>query len=176
MLLMVMFYYRFTKNMTIKLFALLKRLFKRPKIDQWQIKALQKIETFHEESLQLKREKKKVLKASLLTLAQLIAYYLIPYFVLLALNVPRVNMLTVFSMHVMIVMITSIFPIPGGAGGAEYSFKTLFSLFIPSQTLLILGMFLWRFITFYLGMILGIIATSIPPKRMFDRKSKQDKI
>ncbi|MFC6315459.1 YbhN family protein [Lapidilactobacillus achengensis] len=161
MLLMVMFYYRFTKNMTIKLFALLKRLFKRPKIDQWQIKALQKIETFHEESLQLKREKKKVLKASLLTLAQLIAYYLIPYFVLLALNVPRVNMLTVFSMHVMIVMITSIFPIPGGAGGAEYSFKTLFSAFVPNTTALILGMFLWRFITFYLGIIFGIVAVAI---------------
>ncbi|WP_261807401.1 lysylphosphatidylglycerol synthase transmembrane domain-containing protein [Lapidilactobacillus luobeiensis] len=173
MLLMVMFYYRFTRNMTIKLFKLLKRLFKRPKIDQWQIKALEKIETFHEESLQLKREKKKVLRAAALTLLQLLAYYLIPYFVLLALNVPQVNMLTVFSMHVMIVMITSIFPIPGGAGGAEYSFKTLFSAFVPNKTALILGMFLWRFITFYLGIILGIIAVALKVRPVKGARSRR---
>ncbi|MFD1464638.1 YbhN family protein [Lapidilactobacillus mulanensis] len=175
-LLMIMFYYSFTKGLTRGFFQLLGKIFKTPRIQKWSDQAMLKIETFHQESIQLKREKKKVLRAAILTLVQLMAYYLIPYFVLLALNVAHVDLITVFSMHVMIVMITSIFPVPGGAGGAEYSFKTLFSLFIPSQTLLILGMFLWRFITFYLGMILGIIATSIPPKRMFDRKSEQDKM
>jgi uncharacterized protein (TIRG00374 family) len=75
-------------------------------------------------------------------------------------------------MHVMIVMITSIFPIPGGTGGAEYSFKTLFATFIPGQTALILGMLLWRLITFYLGMLLGIVAMGIRPRRIFKRPTK----
>ena len=172
MLLMIMFYYRFTKTATIGFFNLLRRLFHdRQKFDQWQATSLAKIETFHEESLKLKREKKKVAQAAALTMLQLLAYYLIPYFVLLALAVPRVDLLTVFSMHVMIVMITSIFPVPGGAGGAEYSFKTLFSAFVPNNTALILGMFLWRFITFYLGIIFGIIATGIKPTRIFPAKA-----
>lgn len=163
-LLMIMFYYRLTKAITKGFFHLLAKLFKTPKIQQWSDLAMLKIESFHQESLQLKREKQKVFKAAALTLVQLLTYYLIPYFVLLALHLSDVNLLTVFSMHVMIVMITSIFPVPGGAGGAEYSFKTLFSLFIPNASLLILGMFLWRFITFYLGMILGMIAMAIAPK------------
>ncbi|GEL13217.1 membrane protein [Lapidilactobacillus concavus DSM 17758] len=163
-LLMIMFYYRLTKAITKGFFHLLAKLFKTPKIQQCSDLAMLKIESFHQESLQLKREKRKVFKAAALTLVQLLTYYLIPYFVLLALHLSDVNLLTVFSMHVMIVMITSIFPVPGGAGGAEYSFKTLFSLFIPNASLLILGMFLWRFITFYLGMILGMIAMAIAPK------------
>lgn len=171
-LLMIMFYYRFTKGIVRGFFNLLSRFIHSPKVQQWQVKSMQKIETFHEESLQLKREKKKVIKAAILTMLQLVAYYLIPYFVLLALNIPHVDLLTVFCMHVMIVMITSIFPIPGGTGGAEYSFKTLFATFIPGQAALILGMLLWRLITFYLGMILGIIAMVIHPRRVFPKTSQ----
>lgn len=171
-LLMIMFYYRFTKGVTQGFFNLLSHVIHSDKVERWRNQAMQKIETFHEESLQLKREKKKVIQASLLTLVQLIAYYLIPYFVLLALNVPHVDLITVFCMHVMIVMITSIFPIPGGTGGAEYSFKTLFATFIPGQTALILGMLLWRLITFYLGMLLGIVAMGIRPRRIFKRPIK----
>lgn len=174
MLLMIMFYYRFTKGVVLGFFNLLARFIHSPKIMQWSDKAMQKIETFHEESIQLKREKKKVFQAAILTMLQLIAYYLIPYFVLLALNVPHVNLLTVFCMHVMIVMITSIFPIPGGTGGAEYSFKTLFATFIPGQTALILGMLLWRLITFYLGMVLGIVAMSIRPRKVSSRSNQED--
>lgn len=164
MLLMIMFYYQFTKTLVMGFFDFIGRFFKSPRIARWREKAARKIDTFHHESILLKKEKKKVLVVSFLTLLQLFVYYMIPYFVLLALRVTHVDFLTVFSMHVMIVMITSIFPIPGGTGSAEYSFKALFSLFVSNSATLVLALFLWRFITFYLGIIMGIIATSVGPR------------
>ncbi len=72
-------------------------------------------------------------------------------------------------LHIMIVMIVSLFPVPGGSGGAEYSFKTLFATFIPSSSKLVLGMLLWRLFTYYLGMFMGIGALAVKP-RVTDKK------
>lgn len=163
-LLLIMFHYQFTKRNANRLFDFLRRVFKHPKLIFWQEKTNEKIETFHHESMVLKREKTKVIKASILTFLQLAIYYTIPYFILLALHASQVDIVYVFSMHVMIVMIVSIFPIPGGAGGAEYSFKTLFASFVPDQAVLLLGLFLWRFLTYYLGMIVGLIVMTVKPK------------
>ncbi len=82
----------------------------------------------------MKREKVRVIKACFLTLIQLLLYYAVPYFVLLALGVNHVSIVEVIVLHVMIVMIVSLFPIPGGAGGAEYSFKTLFATYVASPS------------------------------------------
>ena len=163
-LLMIMYYYDFTKKMVQIVLKPVLFFLKEEKRDKILQSAMSSIDSFYNESLVLKREKKKVLKASLLTILQLFLYYFVVYFVLLALNCDHVNIVDVLVMHIMIVMIVSIFPIPGGSGGAEFSFKTLFAGFIPSPSGLVLGMFLWRFITYYLGMFLGIIAVSKKPK------------
>ena len=155
-LLMVMYHYKFTKKL-VNLVMIPKKLAMQSNLDH-------KIDTFYAESLHLKREKKRVIKACLLTLVQLLLYYAVPYFVLLSLGVSHVSIVEVIVLHVMIVMIVSLFPIPGGAGGAEYSFKTLFATYVASPSKLILGMLLWRFLTYYLGMICGIIAMAFPPK------------
>lgn len=170
MLLMIMYYYKFTRNATIFVMKIIGIFVSKKKAEQWTNKALTKIDTFYKESMILKKEKKKVAIASLLTFIQLLFYYLVVYFTLLALNVKSVNLLDVLIMQVMIVMITSIFPVPGGTGGAEYSFKTLFSSYVASASQLYLGMFIWRFITYYLGMFLGIVALAFPPIR--ERKKK----
>lgn len=106
-----------------------------------------------------------MVRAAALTLVQLLLYYSVPYFVLLSLGVSGVSVVEVIVLHVMIVMIVSLFPIPGGSGGAEYSFKTLFATYVASPTQLILGMLLWRILTYYLGMVLGIVALALVPKK-----------
>ncbi len=97
---------------------------------------------------------------------QLFFYYIIPYFILLGLGVSGVNFWMITTMHILIVMVISLFPIPGGSGGAEYSFSTIFSSFITNSSKLILAMILWRIITYYFGMFLGMIALVIPPQKM----------
>ncbi|MFD1417903.1 lysylphosphatidylglycerol synthase transmembrane domain-containing protein [Companilactobacillus keshanensis] len=163
-LLMIMYYYDFTKKMVQVVLKPILFFLKDEKRDKILQSAIKSIDSFYKESLVLKKEKAKVIKAALLTVIQLFLYYFVVYFVLLALNCDHVNIVDVLVMHIMIVMIVSIFPIPGGSGGAEFSFKTLFAGFVPSTSALILGMFLWRFITYYLGMFLGIIAVSRKPK------------
>ncbi|MBA1434902.1 lysylphosphatidylglycerol synthase transmembrane domain-containing protein [Bombilactobacillus bombi] len=163
LLLMIMFYYRLTRKLVMGIMKLISIFVNRQKAQSWTQKALTKIDTFHKESLVLKKEWPKVLLATLLTFIQLLFYYLVVYFTLLALHVQRARIMDVLIMQIMIVMITSIFPIPGGTGGAEYSFKTLFARFVSLPSQLYLGMFIWRFITYYLGMFLGIIAVAFKP-------------
>lgn len=131
---------------------------------KWEVAIDEKIDNFYEESIRLKGNWKLLLKISLLTLVQLSFYYVIPYFVLLALNVSHAQVLLVITLHILIVMVISLFPIPGGSGGAEYSFSMIFSTFIANSSKLVLAMLLWRFVTYYFGMILGMIALIIPPK------------
>ena len=100
---------------------------------------------------------------AIVTLLQLFFYYMIPYFIMLALGIHHINFVMVVSLHVLIFMIISLFPIPGGAGGAEYSFSVLFASFVHSNTKLVLAMILWRLITSYFGMVTGMIALMIKP-------------
>ena len=97
---------------------------------------------------------------------QLFFYYAIPYFIMLALGIDHINFVMVLSLHVLIFMIISLFPIPGGAGGAEYSFSVLFASFIHSNTKLVLAMILWRLLTYYFGMFAGIVAVFIKPDKV----------
>lgn len=98
---------------------------------------------------------------------QLLFYYLIPYFIILGLGYSGVDVVMIISLHVLIVMIISLFPIPGGSGGAEYSFELLFQSYITNNSKLVLAILLWRLLTYYLGMILGFIAIGIKPDKVY---------
>jgi uncharacterized protein (TIRG00374 family) len=161
-LLMIMFWYRFTKRLLQIVMKPVGWFMSAARFNELMTTLDHKIDTFYEESQRLKQEKKRVVKAVILTMVQLLIYYSIPYFILLALGQTNANPFSVMSMHVMIVMITSIFPIPGGTGGAEYSFRTLFAAFIPNASQLVLGMLLWRFITYYVGMFSGVVMLAVP--------------
>ena len=114
----------------------------------------------------LNADKKAIFKIAIITLGQLILYYVIPYFIILALGVHHVNIIEVTTLHVLIVMVISLFPVPGGAGGAEFSFDVIFSLYIHSGTKLVLAMILWRIVTYYFGMFLGMVALVQKPKKV----------
>ncbi|WP_125706716.1 lysylphosphatidylglycerol synthase transmembrane domain-containing protein [Lacticaseibacillus daqingensis] len=173
-LLLVMYHYRFTKRLVgwgVNVFGWFAKPARKAAL---QLKLDAKIDTFYAESLHLKREKRKVLKAALLTLVQLFLYYSVPYFVLRCFGIADVSFVEVLILHIMIVMIVSLFPIPGGTGGAEYSFKTLFAAYVPLASQLVLAMLLWRLLTYYLGMALGAVALGVSPRRI-EHKARPDK-
>lgn len=164
-LLAIMFAYNWTKRATLWIMKILERIFDTKRVDNLRKSTLKQIETFYREGQNLKREKKKLIIAIILTFGQLLCFYSIPYFILLALNL-KTSWLAVTAMNIMIIMFMAIVPIPGASGGAEFSFQTLFSTFIHSNTLLVLGMFLWRFTTYFLGLLLGVIGWIIKPKKV----------
>lgn len=169
-LLAIMFAYRFTKRATNWVMDLLGKFMKKERVENWRKATLEKIDTFYAESQKLKKEKNKLVIASVLTILQLLFFYSIPFMLLTALNVPC-SWSSVTQMNIMIIMFMAIIPIPGASGGAEYSFQTLFSTFISSHGALILAMFVWRFATYFFGMILGIFGWIFKPKRIKSTES-----
>lgn len=84
-------------------------------------------------------------------------YYLIPFFTFKALNVP-IGMdffdLIIIMIHVFI--ISTFVPIPGGSGGIEYAFITLFTAYF-SKSYVLSSLVIWRFVYYYLPIIIGYI-------------------
>ncbi|GLB47040.1 phosphatidylglycerol lysyltransferase [Philodulcilactobacillus myokoensis] len=157
-LLLIMYWYSFTRKLVLTIIAPLKLFLKPKHYASIQATLDEKITTFHNESVKLARKWRLILKIFLVTFLQLFFYYLIPYFIMLSLGIYNANIIMVISLHVLIFMIISLFPIPGGSGGAEYSFEMLFKSYMSNNSELVLAMILWRFLTYYLGIFLGIIA------------------
>ncbi|WEV40201.1 lysylphosphatidylglycerol synthase transmembrane domain-containing protein [Lactobacillus sp. ESL0684] len=169
-LLAALFAYDWTKKLANWLLDLLAKFFSPKKIASWRKNTMAKIDTFYQESQKLKQEKKKLVLSVLFTILQLLCFYSIPYLILVTLNVPA-NWASVTQMNIMITMFMAVVPIPGASGGAEYSFQTLFATFISNSGTLVLGMFIWRFVTYFFGMILGIFGWSFKPKKVMANKN-----
>lgn len=165
-LLLVMYWYGFTKRALNLLIKPCAWFMKPQRYERLRISLNEKVDSFYQESLRMKEEYGKMAKVCLVTLCQLFFYYAIPYFIMLALGVHGMNFIMVISLHVLIFMIISLFPIPGGAGGAEYSFSVLFASFIGSGTKLVLAMILWRLLTYYFGMFAGMVALFTKPDKI----------
>ncbi|MCM1131127.1 MAG: flippase-like domain-containing protein [Roseburia sp.] len=101
--------------------------------------------------------------AILLKMLALLFYYAIPYYILKALGadfgfkmMPYIILASAFAITTMVWV-----PTPGGTGGIEFAFKTIFtaSLFgALAGDIGFTGMILWRALTYYLLMILSAIA------------------
>lgn len=95
------------------------------------------------------------LKGTILNILALTCYYIIPFFIILgmrdAINMSALNVI-VSSAYTLV--IGSFVPIPGGTGGIEYGFLKFFGNVNTGSTLSAM-LLMWRFITYYLGMIMG---------------------
>lgn len=165
-LLMVMYWHSLTKKLIQFLLKPVKWWAKPETYLRYTDYFEEKIDNFYYESLSLRDDPRTLVKVSLLTLGQLFFYYVIPYFILLSLKVTNIDPVTVVGMHILIVMIISLFPLPGGLGGAEFSFSVIFSTFLSQNGKVVLAMILWRLITYYMGMFLGMGGMSVKPHKI----------
>ncbi|MFV0274951.1 MAG: YbhN family protein [Bacilli bacterium] len=87
----------------------------------------------------------------------IILEYLVAYFVFLSLEMPATyDFIQIIIGMSYIVVLTAAIPIPGSIGGAEYAFYSSFgSIFGKEGTLT--ASIVWRFISFYLFLIIGYI-------------------
>jgi len=157
-LLMVMFWHAFTKKAVAVILWPMHWFMKPDRFDRMARNIDGKIDSFYAESVRISGQWKLMLKVFGITFIQLMFYYLIPYFIMLALGYTSAN----------IVMVISLFPIPGGSGGAEYSFEMIFRSYITSNSKLVLAMILWRLLTYYFGMLAGLVAMVIRPDKVVE--------
>lgn len=121
------------------------------------------LQSFHDNAMELKKNKKIVAFTVLINILGLITLYSMPYPILRGMNV-NINILKVVTAIAYVMIIGSFVPIPGGTGGIEYSFIFFFQYLI-SGSILHAAMLVWRLISYYLGMIFGAIALSLYRKK-----------
>ena len=111
------------------------------------------------------KDKKHFIYLIFLNLVALMSLYLIPMVILFGLgDYTSVTGGYALITSAYVMLIGSFVPIPGGTGGLEYSFLTFYGNFITGSTLKAI-MLIWRFITYYFGIIVGAIAINIKEKR-----------
>lgn len=96
--------------------------------------------------------------------AGLVCLYLVPLAILYgAGDYTSFNGLESIVAAAYVMLIGSFVPIPGGTGGLEYGFVQFYGNFIKGSILTAI-MITWRFITYYIPMIIGAVVVSIKKK------------
>lgn len=165
LVIVVMFAVAFSKRMNKFLINLGIKLLTKLKIVKDKEKTLKKwddnINNFHKGAKLLLKDKKVFILNILSNFIALCCLYLIPLYILYAMgNFSAFTAGTAIVTSAYIMIIGSFVPIPGATGGLEYGFVQFYGNFITGSKLSAM-MLVWRFITYYFGMIIGAIALNI---------------
>ena len=115
---------------------------------------LREINKFHKNFMFLKKNVSIILKACLFTLLQTVMQLSISFVLYLGFGLETSNYLQIISYQAYANMISSFIPLPGAMGAAELGYSGFFKDIFGSYTGV--SMMLWRIITFYLPIIVGI--------------------
>lgn len=117
-----------------------------------------KIDDFYNSAVYFKNNKKNLFKSLFYNLTSLVMLYIVPLFIFYSIGeYTSINTLESVALSGYTYLIGSFVPIPGGTGGLEYAFINFFQNFTVGASLSAI-MILWRFITYYFGMILGALS------------------
>jgi hypothetical protein len=159
MVIVVLFWITLSKKTDQKVLNFLIHILSKLKIikneEKTKLKLHNYLSEFNDGSKKLLENKAKFFLMILLEFISLISLYLVPFALLKGINVDINPLQTVITMSY-VMLIGSFIPLPGGSGGLEYSFVSFFSTFLSGGRLNAI-MLVWRFITYYFGMILGAI-------------------
>ncbi len=117
-----------------------------------------KIDDFYNSAIYFQNNKKILIKSTVCNVGSLLFLYVIPLFIFF--SIKNYNSLNIFESVVCsgyTFLIGSFVPIPGGTGGLEYGFINFFQGFTTGASLTAC-MIMWRFVTYYLGIIVGAIS------------------
>ena len=119
------------------------------------------INNFHNGAKLLVSNKKEFIKMILYAFLALVCLYITPVVLLYSTgDYTSFNALLSIVSCSYVMLIGSFVPIPGGTGGLEYGFIQFYGNFVTGSTLNVI-MILWRFVTYYFGMIVGAVAVNI---------------
>ena len=119
-----------------------------------------KLENFRVELNLLQKNKPILLKSIGLNVLKLTVLYSIPFFCSLAMNVPLSwkHFFDLIGITAFVYLISDFVPLPGASGGSEGSFFILLRYFLKNATSATL--LVWRFATYYAGLIIGGLTMS----------------
>lgn len=114
------------------------------------------VNQYHKNALILTKNKKRFILYVIINVFAIVFNYLIAYAVSRGMGLD-VKLIEILVMTTYVMMIGNFVPIPGGTGGVEYGFMFFFGYHISGGVLTAI-MLVWRFVSYYLAMIIGGIA------------------
>lgn len=122
------------------------------------------LDEFHKSATELRNRRGLFTKGVILNFISLTCLYIIPLFIVLSLgDTTSLNPMTTLTSSAYVLLMGSFVPIPGASGGIEYGFLKFYGNFL-SKKIISAVLIVWRFITYYLGVILGAFAFSLEKK------------
>ena len=122
--------------------------------------------SFTSEIKKLTKDKKLIVKASLINVLRMTLQFSLPFFIALMLGISLLP-------SQLFMMANSFIPIPGASGGTEVVFTLMFTGMMGAGTGAV--MILWRFSTYHLVMIVGAIVFVLA-KRYYDKKKMKEDV
>lgn len=120
---------------------------------------------FHDGTKYLLKDKFNLVKVILLQILGLACVYVVPLPILFGMgDFTSFNVAIAIITSAYVMLIGAFVPLPGGTGGLEYSFVAFYGNFITGSKLTAL-MLMWRFVTYYFGMIVGGILLNISRRK-----------
>lgn len=93
---------------------------------------------------------------------RLLAFISVPYFVILSLGL-NYNFFEIIATQLVLFIIFSMAPTPGASGASEAGYMLFFSNYFGNK--ITAGLLIWRFLTYYVNLIIGGILTFVETKR-----------
>ncbi|MDD3304578.1 MAG: lysylphosphatidylglycerol synthase transmembrane domain-containing protein [Bacilli bacterium] len=143
------------KSIALKIVRFLHKI----KIIRNEEKSLEKVEkvvdSFYVSATTLNKNKFALVKGVVFNFIGLAFLYSVPLMVAYSLgNYTDLNLLITIVSAAYVMLIGTFVPIPGGSGGIEYAFAAFFGFYIIGPTLMAM-LLLWRFLTYYLPILIG---------------------
>ena len=114
-----------------------------------------KMEDYYNGFKELKKRKNLLITGIVLNIASLLCLYMTHLWILYSMgNFNSLTAINAITASAYVYVIGAFVPIPGASGGIEYGFTQFFGNFIE-KTQLSAVLLIWRFITYYLGIIIG---------------------
>lgn len=111
---------------------------------------------FHRDIKILSQDKRLFFLTVSINIVKLMIFYALAYVLCMSIGIENISLISVIIASSFNMLISSIFPVPGASGGAELGFLIFFAPIITGSTAHII-MILWRFFTYYMGLILGFL-------------------
>lgn len=123
------------------------------------------INRFHKGAKILVSDKVYFIQAVSRNVLALICLYLVPLAIVYSMgDYTSLDGIKTIVTSAYVMLIGSFVPIPGGTGGLEYGYVAFFGNFLGGSTLKA-SMLLWRFFTYYFGMLIGAITFNVKGKK-----------
>lgn len=155
-LFMIIIMRKTTLSIINKLLLILNKIRKK-NTDQLKKRIEKGLDNFYNCYAELRKNKKQFIITVLTNVINLTLLYMIPYIIFRSLNTNTFDIMRSIMLTSFVMLMGNFVPIPGATGGIEYGFIKFFGIFNTNISVISGAMLLWRFVTYFFGMLMGFI-------------------